>query len=93
MSRLETIASLPKVVAGAAGSVGVAAASGAYQPAPTPEVHWMQVLVWGCTAFGGLAAGVLAAINGFVAVQRILANRRRRIRYQRLKKEGKLPLP
>jgi hypothetical protein len=90
MSRLESIASAPKLVAAAAGSITGAAATGAYETAPT---HPMQIVVWICTAFGGLAAGVLAAINAWTALQRYLTNRRRRARYLRLKAEGKIPLP
>jgi hypothetical protein len=93
MSRLESLATLPKVLATAASSAAGAAATGAYELATAPEVHWMQKLVWVCTAFGGLAAGVLAMINAWTALHRYLANRRRRARYQRLKAEGKIPLP
>lgn len=90
MSRLESLATLPKVIFAAAGSITGAAATGAYQAVPT---HPMQVLVWICTAFGGLAAGVLAMINAWTALQRYLTNRRRRLRYRALQAAGKLPLP
>lgn len=93
MSRLESLATLPKVIATAASSAAGAAATGAYQLATAPEIHWMQKLVWVCTAFGGLAAGALAAINAWTALQRYLTNRRRRLRYARDKAVGKIPLP
>lgn len=76
MSRLESLATLPKIAAVAGSSVAAAATTGAYE-ATVASVHWMQIVVWVCSAFGGLAAGVLACINGYASLQRILARRRR----------------
>lgn len=81
MSRLESLATLPKLVVATAGTATSAIASGATQLA-LPEVHWAQLSVWICTALAGLGTMGLAGVRGYIELSKFITSRRRAAKYR-----------
>ena len=64
-SMLVQFSSLPKLA-----TMSLATLVGATASTSPDQPHWAQVLVWVCTALGGLATLALALIRAFIEVQR-----------------------
>lgn len=82
MSRLESLASLPKLVLATATTATSAIVSGATEAVRSPEVHWGQVLVWICTAAAGLGTLALAAARTYIELSKFIQARRRAAKYR-----------
>lgn len=82
MSRLESIASLPKLATATVATATSALASGAAKVSGVPDVHWGQVLVWICTAAAGLGTLGLAAVRGYIELSKHIHARRRAAKYR-----------
>ncbi len=82
MSRLESLATLPKLIFATATTATSAVISGATEAMRSPDVHWGQVLVWVCTAGAGLGTLGLAAVRGYIELNKFIVSRRRAAKYR-----------
>lgn len=66
MKLIESLATFPKLAI-----ASVATLLGAQTTSVLPaEVHWLQLTVWACTAFGGFLTGILGGVGIWYKIKR-----------------------